>query len=129
METVSTIVTVYNLEACVEETLRSVMAQTYSALEIICVDDGSTDGSPAILARLAAEDPRIRVITQENAGVGKARNVGLAAATGTFVMILDGDDVFEPVMVERLVEAAHKGDTGGMDPDEGAKAAAEYTPV
>ena len=129
METVSVIVTVYNLEACLEETLRSVMAQTYKALEIICVDDGSTDGSPAILGRLAAEDSRIRVITQENAGVGKARNVGLAAATGTFVMILDGDDVFEPVMVERLVEAAHKGDTGGVDPDEGARAAAEYTPV
>ena len=72
METVSTIVTVYNLEACVEETLRSVMAQTYSALEIICVDDGSTDGSPAILGRLAAEDSRIRVITQENAGDRKS---------------------------------------------------------
>ena len=103
MEQVSAIVTVYNLEKCLEETLRSIMAQTYPALEIICVDDGSTDGSPAILSRLAAEDVRIRVITQENAGVGKARNVGLAAASGTYVMILDGDDVFEPQLVERLM--------------------------
>ena len=103
METVSVIVTVYNLESYLEETLRSVMAQTYPALEIICVDDGSTDGSPAILSQLAAEDDRIRVITQANAGVGEARNAGLAAATGTYVMILDGDDVFEPTMVERLM--------------------------
>ena len=106
MEQVSVIVTVYNLEQCLEETLRSVMAQTYPELEIICVDDGSTDGSGSILAKLAAEDGRIRVITQANAGVGKARNVGLEAATGSYVMILDGDDVFEPAMVERLMARA-----------------------
>lgn len=111
MEQVSVIVTVYNLEKCLEQTLRSVMAQTYPALDIICVDDGSTDGSPAILSRLAAEDTRIRVIMQANAGVGMARNVGLAAATGDYAMILDGDDVFEPQMVERLM--AH---VGGEEP-------------
>ena len=103
METVSIVLTVYNLEAYLERTLRSVMAQTYPALEIICVDDGSTDGSAAILARLAACDARIRIITQENAGVGPARNAGLAAATGAYVMILDGDDVFEPTLVEHLM--------------------------
>ncbi len=109
MERVSVIVTVYNVEGCLEETLRSVMAQTYTNLEIICVDDGSTDASPAILATLAAEDSRIRIITQENAGAGAARNVGLAAATGAYVMILDGDDVFESAMVERLVACAERG--------------------
>ena len=115
METVSVIVTVYNLEAYAEQTIRSVMAQTYSALDIICVDDGSTDGSAAILARLAAEDPRIRVITQENAGVGAARNAGLAAATGAYVMILDGDDVFEPTLVERLMTRTATADGTPVD--------------
>lgn len=111
MQQVSVIVTVYNLEAYLEETLRSVMAQTYPALDIICVDDGSTDGSAAILARLAAEDARIRVIARENGGPAAARNTGLAAATGEYVMILDGDDVFEPCMVERLMaHAAPDGD-------------------
>ncbi len=109
MKQVSVIVSVYNVEACLEETLRSIMAQTYAELDIICVNDGSTDSSADILARLAAEDTRIRVITQENAGAGAARNAGLAAACGEYVMILDGDDIFEPTMVERLVSRAQAG--------------------
>lgn len=130
MEQVSLIITVYNLEACVEGAVRSLMAQTYPALEIICVDDGSTDGSPAILARLAAQDARIRIITKENGGVGAARNDALAVATGTYVMILDGDDMFEPRMVERLVACIERKGAGtngavGADAGKGAGAGAD----
>ena len=121
MQQVSVIVTVYNLEACLEETLASVMAQTYPELDIICVDDGSTDGSAAILSRLAAEDARIRVITRENGGPAAARNTGLEAATGEYVMILDGDDVFEPRMVERLMaHAAADAAPDGSAPSDGS---------
>jgi glycosyltransferase involved in cell wall biosynthesis len=74
-------------------------------MEIICIDDGSTDGSAAILREYAAKDLRIEVITQENAGAGVARNVGLARASGEWLSFLDADDEFEPSMLSDMVSS------------------------
>ena len=82
MPAVSVIVPVYNTEKYLEECIRSLTEQTLSSLELIFVDDGSTDASPKILERYRARDPKhIRVITQKNAGQGKARNVGPVSYT------------------------------------------------
>ena len=83
--------------------LDSVVNQTLRDLEIICVDDGSTDSSPAILAEYAAKDPRVRVITQPKSNAGAARNAGYAASSGGYLLFLDADDVFAPTLVETLV--------------------------
>ncbi|HAS37211.1 MAG TPA: glycosyltransferase family 2 protein, partial [Ruminococcaceae bacterium] len=89
---VSIIIPVYNLEKYIKHCLESVVNQTYKELEIICIDDGSTDGSAEIIKSMAENDPRIKYIYQENAGVSAARNKGLDTATGEYVMFVDGDD-------------------------------------
>lgn len=96
---VSVIIPVYNAEKYLRECLDSVVNQTLRDIEIICVDDGSTDSSPAVLAEYAARDSRVRVITQENAGVGPARNAGIRAARGEFVAFLDPDDLLPDASV------------------------------
>lgn len=104
-EKISVIVPVYNTEKYLEASLRSVMNQTYKNLEIICVNDGSTDSSPAILQRLAAEDSRIRIINQDNAGQGAARNAGLAVATSEWITFPDSDDQLVPDAYETVVKS------------------------
>ena len=99
---VSVITPVYNMEETIEASARSVLGQTFADLELICVDDGSTDRTGAILDRLAQEDSRLRVIHQENRGVSAARNAGLAAAAGETVAWLDGDDQMGPQALEKL---------------------------
>ena len=99
--TFTVIVPCYNGAATLDEALRSARAQTAASVEILVVDDGSTDGSGAIAGRHAAVDGRVRVITQANAGVGAARNRGLAEARGRYVSFLDADDVLEPQKLER----------------------------
>lgn len=89
---VSIVIPVYNVEKYLGECLDSVLRQTLKAIEVVCVDDGSTDGSPRILADYAAKDPRIRVVTQQNAGLSAARNAGMDAATGEYVCFIDSDD-------------------------------------
>ena len=79
---VSVVVTIYNKEKFLRQCLDSLTAQTKKELEIICVNDGSTDGCGEILAEYADRDPRIRVITQQNAGLSAARNTGIDAAGG-----------------------------------------------
>ena len=103
---VTAIVPVYNAAGYVADTLASLRAQTLPAWEAVCVDDGSTDGSVDVLARAAAEDPRIRVVRQANAGVAAARNRGLDLARGRFVHFLDSDDLLEPEGYARLTDAA-----------------------
>lgn len=103
MTQVSVIIPVYNIAAHLEQCLDSVARQTLADIEVICVDDGSTDESPAILAHYAAEDSRFRVVTQANAGPGAARNAGLALAGGEYVIFLDSDDWFEPDFLEKMV--------------------------
>jgi glycosyltransferase involved in cell wall biosynthesis len=105
MTEVSVIIPVYNSESYVAETVRSVTEQTESNIEIIVVDDGSTDTTPAILRSLAAEDARVRVITRSNSGrPSVARNTGLQQATGRFVCFLDGDDLYRPRKIARSLE-------------------------
>lgn len=107
--TVSIIIPVYNAAFCLRETIDSVVGQTYRALEIICVDDGSTDGSAAILHEYAQRDERVRVIEQANAGAAAARNAGLDAATGEYLMMLDADDLYAPNMIEKMYGRARMG--------------------
>jgi hypothetical protein len=102
---VSVIVPAYNAEAFLDETLASIRAQTYRALEIIVVDDGSTDATATIAERHAAEDPRVRLIRQANAGVGAARNAGLSLATGRYVAPVDADDLWRPEKIARQMAA------------------------
>lgn len=98
---VSVIVSVYNTEKHLRQFMDSVVAQTLREIEIICVDDGSTDGSPALLREYAARDSRVTVISQENRGVGNARNTGLDAARGKYVFFADPDDWCELTLLEK----------------------------
>ena len=91
----SIIIPVYNVAQYLRECLDSVLSQTVTDWEAICVDDGSTDGSGAILAEYAAKDKRFKVIRQANAGVSAARNAGISNATGEYITYLDGDDVYD----------------------------------
>lgn len=90
MEKVSVIVPVYNNEKYVETCIRSICQQTYQNLEILVINDGSTDGSRQILERMAEKDKRIRLIHQENAGVSAARNKGIELADGEYLTFVDG---------------------------------------
>ena len=100
----SVIVPVYNTEPWLRRCLDSICAQTYQNLEILCVNDGSTDNSAEILAEYAAKDSRIKVFTQENAGLSAARNTALERATGEWVTGVDSDDYLEPGVYERAME-------------------------
>jgi len=92
----SIIIPVYNVAPYLRECLDSVLAQTFTDWEAICVDDGSTDGSGAILDEYAARDRRFRIIHQHNAGVSAARNKGLEISSGEYITFIDGDDAFLP---------------------------------
>lgn len=105
---VSVIMPVYNGEKYLKQCLDSVVEQTLKEIEIICVDDGSCDASVNILEEYAKKDDRIRVICQENAGAGAARNNGLRLATGKYLSFLDSDDFFEPEMLEKAVAKLKK---------------------
>lgn len=93
---ISVIIPLYNKEREIERTLRSALAQTLPAREIIVVDDGSTDRSAEIVARIASQAPSVRLIRQPNAGVCAARNRAVAASSGELVALLDADDVWRP---------------------------------
>lgn len=95
----SVIVPVYNVAPYLRECLDSLLAQTCADWEAVCVDDGSTDGSGAILDEYAANDPRFRVIHQKNAGVSAARNAAIDVAKGEWIAFLDADDAVSPRLV------------------------------
>ncbi len=105
---VSVIIPVYNTEKYLSECVESVACQTYTNLEIILVDDGSTDSCPALCDGLSGKDGRITVIHKENGGLSSARNAGIAAARGEYVSFIDSDDVISPFFAERLLTAAEK---------------------
>lgn len=98
---VSVLMPVYNGAAFLEASVMSVLAQGLKDFELLVVDDGSTDGTPQLLAHLSATDPRIRVIRQANGGISRALNAGLEAARGTWVARLDADDLMLPCRLER----------------------------
>ena len=97
---VSVIVPVYNVEQYLPQCLDSIVNQTLKNIEIICVNDSSTDNSLNILNHYAEKDPRIKVVTQPNGGAGAARNRGHSLAAGKYLSFLDSDDFFEPDMLE-----------------------------
>lgn len=100
---VSVVVAAYNAQATLSQTLASVLAQSYERLELIVVDDGSTDATAAIVEALAALDGRVRLVRQSNAGVAAARNQGLRLARGEFIAPLDADDLWAPSKLARMV--------------------------
>lgn len=138
---ISVIIPVYNTKQYLRICLDSVLAQTYSNLEIIFVDDGSTDGSSGLLDDLALQDHRIRVIHQPNGGVCAARNRGIEEARGEYLSFIDSDDTLEPDMYEILmrlicdygVDIAHcsynRVADGGVKPIGGSGCVHVHTPV
>ena len=103
---VSVVIPVYNSEKYLEKCLDSVLASTFSDLEILCVDDGSGDRSMEILRAYVHKDPRIRILAQDHQFAGAARNAGIKAATGRYIHFLDSDDEIMPDAYEKLAEAA-----------------------
>lgn len=121
----SIIIPVYNVEQYLRACLDSVLAQTFSDWEAVYVNDGSTDGSLSVLEEYEKKDHRLRIISQPNGGLSAARNTGLAAAQGDYVVFVDSDDWVEPMMLIRLAEevdnedmvcfACRKSDSGATD--------------
>lgn len=105
MAQITVVVPVYNVEEYLSWCLDSLLGQTLEDIEIIAVNDGSTDGSLEILKSYASKDPRIRIIDKENGGLSSARNVGIRAATAPLVCFLDSDDRFTPDACEVIVKA------------------------
>ena len=105
---VSVIVPAYNIELYIGRCLDSILNQSYQSLEIIVVDDGSTDETGKIIDQYAAKDSRIIPIHKENGGVSSARLTGISKATGSYIGFVDGDDYIEPEMYEHLLENALK---------------------
>lgn len=103
---VSIIVPVFNEEKYLKQCLDSLICQTHSNLQIICVDDGSTDSSPEILQQYAREDSRITILNQKNKYAGVARNKGFECAEGKYVMFLDSDDFFHETLIEKTLNEA-----------------------
>ena len=119
MSKVSVIIPVYNVEKYLPECLDSVIKQTLKDMEIICVDDGSTDSSGKIIDEYAAKDNRIVVIHKQNGGYGQSCNKGLDIAKGEYVAILEPDDFVDEHMYEDLYNAAkqYDGDPQFQAPD------------
>ena len=105
---ISVIVPIYNVESYLEEAIESVLHQTYTDLEIILMDDGSTDGSGEICDRYQKKDSRIKVIHQENRGLSAARNAGIDICKGEMVAFLDPDDAFCKDMLQKMSDVMLK---------------------
>lgn len=106
---IDVVIPVFNGEAYVEATVRSVLEQTVSPRRVIVVDDGSTDGTPDILTRLAQADARVLYLPRSNAGVSAARNAGIAASSAPFIAFLDADDIWLPEKLEQQIQAFERG--------------------
>lgn len=102
---VTVVIPAYNAAAFIERTLRSALRQTHSKLEVIVVDDGSTDSTGGIARAVAAGDSRVRIISVPNGGVASARNIGISESAGEFVAFLDADDLWHPTKIERQLTA------------------------
>jgi glycosyltransferase involved in cell wall biosynthesis len=103
---ITVVIPLYNGAAFIERTLGSVMAQTYQNLEILVVDDGSTDHSPQLVQGLSRQDDRIKLITQPNGGVAAARNLGIGLARGEWLGFVDADDIWDPTFMQKVIDRA-----------------------
>lgn len=103
---VSVVIPLYNKQAHIERALRSALDQEPAVHEVVVVDDGSTDDGAAVVERIAATDARVRLLRQENGGVSRARNAGIAASTGDLIAFLDADDEWTPAFMSILCETA-----------------------
>jgi GT2 family glycosyltransferase len=108
-ESVGVVVPMYNAERTIAATLASLCAQTHRRLDIVVVDDGSTDGSAAIVESWCRRDERVRLIPQANAGVAAARNAGAAATPARFLAFVDADDLWAPTKIEYQLAALRDG--------------------
>jgi glycosyltransferase involved in cell wall biosynthesis len=106
---ISVVVPAFNAEATIGATLEGVRSQTHRALEVVVVDDGSTDGTARIVERFVAEDSRIRLLRQQNRGVARARNAGFAMTRGAYIAPLDADDLWHPRKLELQLAAMQAG--------------------
>ncbi|MEM9005027.1 MAG: glycosyltransferase family A protein [Cyanobacteria bacterium P01_F01_bin.86] len=111
MPLVSVVIPAYNAATFLPQTLASMQAQTYPHLEILVVDDGSRDRTPAIVQEFAQQDPRIRLLQQANAGVAAARNCGIENAQGELIAPIDADDLWCPDAIEKMVNQFQKSDS------------------
>ncbi|MBQ8879448.1 MAG: glycosyltransferase [Clostridia bacterium] len=107
---VSVIIPIYNAFDYLRPAMDTVIDQTLREIEIICIDDGSTDKSLSIIKEYQQKDDRIRIVTENNAGVSTARNKGISRVRGDYVIFLDADDFFEPTLLERMYEIAVRED-------------------
>lgn len=109
---ISLLVPIYNVASYVDRCVGSLVNQTYSNLEILLVDDGSTDGSGALCDEWVKKDSRIHVVHKENGGLSDARNAGIKRAAGAYLAFIDGDDYIAPEYCEKLYQAlaAHDAD-------------------
>lgn len=128
---VSVIIPVYNVEKYLRQNLKSIAQQTLKDIEIICVDDGSTDSSYKIIEEFAAKDSRFIPVKQKNGGAGAARNNGLRRARGKYLSFLDSDDFFEPNMLEEAYKKAeqYKADFVVFNSDQYYEDSKEYKSV
>ena len=110
MDKISVIVPIYNADKYLQICLDSIISQTYNNLQIILIDDGSTDESPKICDIYAERDSRFKVIHQENHGAVYARNIGIDNAEGKYITFVDADDWIEFNMIEQLYESLKKYD-------------------
>jgi glycosyltransferase involved in cell wall biosynthesis len=107
---VSVVVPVYNVEKYLPECLDSILSQSLEDIEVICVNDGSTDGSPDILKDYESRDSRVKVITQENRGLASSRNVGMDLACGEYITFIDSDDYFTENALNTLYDVSKRTD-------------------
>ena len=108
---ISIVVPVYNVEQYLRECVQSLLSQTYPNIEILLIDDGSSDGCPQICDAYTLLDPRVRAVHKTNGGLSEARNVGLDLAAGEWIGFVDSDDVILPTMFERLLESTQATDS------------------
>ena len=117
-ELISVIVPIYNIKEYLERCIDSILAQTYQNIEVLMVDDGSTDGTSELVDEIALKDSRIRVFHKENGGSSSARNLAMREAKGHYFSFIDSDDYIEPDMMEKLYQAIQ---TSGMPIAQGAR--------
>ena len=106
MVEISIVMPIYNSEEYLDLAVNTILNQSFKDFELICIDDGSIDGSLFILRKLASKDDRITIITQDNQGAGAARNAGLDMSRGKYVLFLDSDDFFDENLLKNLYECA-----------------------